>query len=96
MTSKELVENLSQVPGAAIFCWAAYREFVAPKPAPLLIVILARAFRVIFVIVTFGMLAGCANSDPLAVASGPLFPLNVGHWQPSPQDLAVPPVVAHD
>ncbi len=38
--------------------------------------------------------AGCANTDPLAVASGPVFALNAGHWQPTPQDLAAPPVVA--
>jgi hypothetical protein len=34
--------------------------------------------------------AGCTNSDPLAVASGPVFALNPGHWQPLPRDLTVP------
>ncbi len=38
--------------------------------------------------------AGCTNTDPLAVASGPVFALNAGHWQPAPQDLAAPPVIA--
>jgi hypothetical protein len=38
--------------------------------------------------------AGCTNPDPLAVASGPIFALNAGHWQPAPQDLAGPPVIA--
>lgn len=37
--------------------------------------------------------AGCANTDPLAVASGPVFALNAGHWQPTPQDLAAPAAV---
>jgi hypothetical protein len=37
--------------------------------------------------------AGCTNADPLAVASGPVFALNAGQWQPAPQDLAAPPVV---
>jgi hypothetical protein len=37
--------------------------------------------------------AGCASTDPLAVASGPVFALNAGHWQPAPQDLVVPPAV---
>ena len=37
--------------------------------------------------------AGCANTDPLATASGPVFALNAGHWQPSPQDLTVPPLI---
>jgi hypothetical protein len=27
------------------------------------------------------------------VASGPVFALNAGHWQPAPEDLAAPPVV---
>jgi Outer membrane lipoprotein virB7 len=45
-------------------------------------------FGVVFV--TLGLLGGCANS-PLAVATGPLFPLNPGYWQPTPQDLAAPP-----
>jgi len=46
-------------------------------------------------LITVGLLAGCSGSDPLAVASGPLFPLNAGHWQPTPQDLAAAPVVAN-
>ncbi|WP_373318357.1 type IV secretion system lipoprotein VirB7 [Acidocella aminolytica] len=28
------------------------------------------------------------------MASGPLFALNAGHWQPTPRDLAAPPKVA--
>jgi len=52
-----------------------------------------RLFRMLLIIITFGLLAGCSNSDPLAVASGPLFALNAGHWQPTPQDFASPPVV---
>jgi hypothetical protein len=49
--------------------------------------------RFLLIIITFGLLAGCSNPDPLAVASGPLFALNAGHWQPTPQDLAAPPKV---
>ena len=49
---------------------------------------------IIIVVATFGLLAGCSNPDPLAVASGPLFALNAGHWQPTPKDLSAPPVVA--
>jgi hypothetical protein len=94
MTSKELVENLSQVPGVAILGWAAYRKFLSPKPVPILIVVLVRAFRVILIITTFGLLAGCSNSDPLAAASGPFFALNAGQWQPTPQDLAAVSSVA--
>ena len=53
-----------------------------------------RLFRILLIIATFGALGGGANTDPLAVASGPVFALNTGHWQPTPQDLAAPPVVA--
>jgi len=49
--------------------------------------------RFLLILVTLSMLAGCSNSDPLAVASGPVFLLNAGHWQPTPQDLSAPPPV---
>lgn len=49
--------------------------------------------RVILMVAAFVLLTGCSNGDPLAVASGPLFPLNPGHWQPAQQDLAAPPAV---
>jgi hypothetical protein len=35
-------------------------------------------------------LAGCANHEKLAVASGPVFPLNPDHWQATQADLAAP------
>lgn len=52
---------------------------------------LLRAFTMLALV---GFLAGCADRDPLAVASGPLYPLNVGYWQPTQQDLAKPPPIA--
>jgi hypothetical protein len=52
-----------------------------------------RIFRLLMIIATFGVLGACTNPDPLAVASGPVFALNGGHWQPAPQDLAGPPVM---
>jgi len=39
--------------------------------------------------------AGCANTDPLATASGAVFALNAGHWQPSPADLTIPPAASN-
>jgi Outer membrane lipoprotein virB7 len=48
------------------------------------------------VLVTLGFLAGCANPDPLAIATGPVFPLNSGYWQPTSQDLAAPPRVTQN
>jgi hypothetical protein len=50
--------------------------------------------RVLVFLVAALTLAGCASSDPLPVAHGPLFPLNAGHWQPSSQDLNAPPKIA--
>jgi hypothetical protein len=52
-----------------------------------------RSFRFFLILAAVGLLGGCSNSDPLAVASGPVFPLNAGHWQPARQDLAAPPPV---
>jgi len=63
------------------------------KPLPGPFRIPGKILRFILVMVTFGLLAGCSNSDPLAVASGPVFALNASHWQPTPQELANPPAV---
>jgi len=79
---------------ALLLVWSLHRKFVSSKPLPAIIAVPIRALRVLLIIVTFGALGGCANTDPLAVASGPVFALNAGHWQPAPQDLAAPPVVA--
>jgi hypothetical protein len=51
----------------------------------------ARVGAILLFVALLGF-AGCANTDPLATASGPVFALNAGHWQPSPQDLTVPPL----
>ena len=52
-----------------------------------------RNFRFFLIFAVVSLLGGCSNSDPLALASGPVFPLNPGHWQPARQDLAAPPPV---
>ena len=62
-----------------------------PLPGPFRIP--GKMLRFLLIMLTFGLLAGCSNPDPLAVASGPVFALNAGHWQPAPQDLAGPPAV---
>jgi len=56
--------------------------------------LLERVSRFLVILAIVGLLNGCSESYPLAVASGPVFPLNSGHWQPTPQDLAAPPSVA--
>jgi Outer membrane lipoprotein virB7 len=73
--------------------WVIYRGLFSMRPRPILITGLGRVLRFVAVITTIGLLAGCSNTDPLAVASGPIFALNTGHWQPAPQDLIDPPTV---
>jgi outer membrane biogenesis lipoprotein LolB len=52
--------------------------------------------RLVLLAVMALLLTACANGEPLATAQGPLFALNPGQWQPTPQDLSQPPVVPHD
>lgn len=93
MSDREIVQYIGEAVPAAIFLWAAYRRLFSRKPLPLLLAIPGRFFKLCLLLVTLGLLSGCGNPDPLPVASGPLFPLNPGHWQPAPQDLAAPPSV---
>lgn len=86
--------NLIHLPLLLILIWIVYRKFFSKKPLPAILTVPGRLFRFLLIIITFGLLAGCSNPDPLAVASGPLFALNAGHWQPTPQDLVAPPKVA--
>lgn len=37
------------------------------------------------------VLAGCQTTTKLPACSGPVFPLNVGRWQPAPADLEFQP-----
>jgi hypothetical protein len=95
ITDQQIVQVFAETVSAAIWLWAAYRRVFSRKPMPFLLAIPGRFFKLCLLLVTLGLLAGCAGSDPLAVASGPLFPLNPGHWQPTPQDLAAPPPVVN-
>ncbi|MDE2240651.1 MAG: hypothetical protein KGJ73_12090, partial [Rhodospirillales bacterium] len=71
-----------------------YRKFISAKPLPGVLRLAGKFVKLCLVLITFGLLAGCSNPDPLAVASGPLFALNAGHWQPTPRDLVAPPKVS--
>lgn len=95
MTKETIIENLSHIPVFLFLCWAVYRKFFSPKPLPAVIAVPIRVVRIILVVVTFGLLAGCSNPDPLAVANGPVFALNTNAWQPAPQQLAAPPLVTN-
>jgi hypothetical protein len=98
-----IAAHTSSSPMSLYFEWMAVifwglvfiRVGFSRKPLPGPFKIPGKIIRFILVIVTFGLLAGCSNPDPLAVASGPVFQLNSGHWQPSPQDLAGPPAVTN-
>ena len=80
---------------AVLFCgWVFFRSVFSKKPLHGPLRMPGRIIRFILIVLTLDLLTGCSNPDPLAVASGPLFPLNTGHWQPVPQDLAAAPVVA--
>ncbi|MDE8347757.1 MAG: type IV secretion system lipoprotein VirB7 [Acidocella sp.] len=89
------VNNLIHLPVLLFLLWAVYRKFVSKRPLPAILAVPGRLFRLLLIIITFGLLAGCSNPDPLAVASGPLFALNAGHWQPTPRDLVAPPSIAN-
>lgn len=67
---------------AGVIFWGLVfvRVGLSRKPLPGPFRIPGQLLRLILIILTFGLLAGCSNPDPLAVASGPLFALNVGHW----------------
>lgn len=97
MWERTLLSNLIHVPLATCLGWAVYRAVRNRKSSER-----SGSRRVIFVgrvlvfLVAALTLAGCASSDPLPVAHGPLFPLNAGHWQPSPQDLNAPPKIAEN
>jgi hypothetical protein len=95
MWERTLLSNLVHVPLAACLGWAAYRTFrpnqSSERSGSRRMITVG---RVLVFLVAALTLAGCASSDPLAVAHGPLFQLNAGHWQATPQDLATPPRIA--
>jgi hypothetical protein len=35
-------------------------------------------------------LAACGGGETLAIPTGPVFALNIGHWHPAPADLQLP------
>ena len=48
---------------------------------------------VVLLVLLAGLLAGCADGEPLPQAHGPLFALNPGLWHPTPAELQDPPKV---
>jgi hypothetical protein len=87
---------------ASLLFWLAVGvfEYGLKSKAPLLLRVIfwlpGKFLRVGPIVLTFGVLSACSNPDPLAVASGPLYQLNTGYWQPAPQDLSAPPRVTHN
>ncbi len=93
MNRNDIFQICIQAPTGVFWLWLLYRKFVSTKPLPGILRFPAHIIRFTLILVTIGLLAGCSNPDPLAVATGPLFALNTGNWQPTPQDLAAPPIV---
>lgn len=96
ISTKILADTIVRLPTAAFLLWLLHRHFVARRTLPSPVRLPIKAAGLSLVIATIGLLGGCANPDPLAVASGPLYQLNTGYWQPAPQDLSAPPRVTHD
>lgn len=46
--------------------------------------------KTIIALVALIALTACSNTEELAVAKGPVFALNTGHWQATPADLQLP------
>jgi hypothetical protein len=93
MNRNEALAVFLQIIFVLFWLWVFMRVKFSSKRHPNLTRIPVRIFRLMLIIATFGVLGGCTNPDPLAVASGPVFALNAGHWQPAPQDLAAPPAM---
>ncbi|WP_408846569.1 type IV secretion system lipoprotein VirB7 [Acidocella facilis] len=90
----QFVPYFAESASCVFWGWILYRKFVSPKPLSSTLRVAGKLVKLCLVLITCGLLAGCSNPDPLAVASGPVFALNAGHWQPTPRDLAAPPKVS--
>ncbi|MDA8093266.1 MAG: hypothetical protein M0T84_05015 [Betaproteobacteria bacterium] len=85
---------LLHVPLVLVLGWLAYRRIVKKAPLPRFALVLSRFIRFVAVIALFG-LAGCASTEALPIAQGPLFALNPTHWHATAKDLEAPPPVVN-
>jgi hypothetical protein len=91
----QFVPYFAESASCVFWGWILYRKFLSVKPLPGVLRFGGKFVKLCVFLITLGLLAGCSNPDPLAVASGPLFALNAGHWQPMPRDLTAPPSIAN-
>ena len=89
--------------GTCVVFWIeiAIFEFGLKKQAPRILLAVfwlpGKIVRLFALVIGIGfLLSGCSNPDPLAVATGPLYQLNTGYWQPAPHDLSAPPTEMHN
>lgn len=85
---------MMHLPLVLLALWLLHRRFVRHRPPLKLGRIPFGLVRLLVVLALFG-LAGCASTETLAVAQGPLFALNPRHWQPTAKDLKSPPPVVN-
>jgi hypothetical protein len=83
------LSDLLHLPVLVLFAWAAWRKYRALNRSNARSFGVTHLFKLCALIALFG-LAGCANHEKLAIASGPTFPLNPDHWQASAADLSAP------
>jgi hypothetical protein len=93
MNDRQIVQIFAESIVAVLWLYAAYLKLSGSKRVSGLYAIPGKFFKLCLALVALGLLAGCGTEDPLATASGPLFVLNAGHWQPTSQELASPPPV---
>lgn len=84
-----VMSNLLHLPLLAFFIWLVWRKYRLQRDGAQVALDPLRFFKWAAILALLG-LAGCASHEKLAVASGPVFPLNPDHWQATPSDLAAP------
>ena len=85
---------MMHLPILLLALWLLHRRFVRQR-SPLKLDWAAFGFVRLLALIALLGLAGCASTETLAVAQGPLFALNPGHWQPTAKDMGAPQPAAN-
>jgi len=82
---------MMKLPVIGLALWTVWRVIIQRRPISLVAVPWG-VLRWFFLIALLSF-SGCSSMQKPAEAKGPLFALNPGHWQPTPQDLKDQPRV---